>query len=118
MTAGAGAFSRCPPGRRPLQSLTRHPGAPGGRGPPGSPPGRPRSPDTEVTPMSGRDRPDPTPTGADPAGQPPGGGRTVLWLPAGDEGEFRYWERVSATAPEGPAAGAGVRVTPAASVRV
>jgi hypothetical protein len=43
--------------------------------------------------------------------------RIVLWLPAGDDGEFRYWERVSTVAHAEATARQGIGAMPATSVR-
>ena len=43
--------------------------------------------------------------------------RIVLWLPAGCDGEFRYWERVSTVVRADVTAGQGIWTTPATSVR-
>jgi hypothetical protein len=45
------------------------------------------------------------------------GGRIVLWLPAGSDGEFRHWERVSTVAHAEVMLGQGICTTPATSIR-
>jgi hypothetical protein len=44
-------------------------------------------------------------------------GRIVLWLPAGDDAEFRHWERVSTVAHAEVAAEQRVCTTPATSLQ-